>query len=584
MTAAARQRAACSVFSLVLAAVLVLFPLFRTAGQPAAPAPARYVCFYLGRPFCSGPSGELEDCPASLVREGTALIPLEAAVSALEGEKKDGKTEIGGTAADPSLLDADGDGLVPLTSFCEAFGLGFRNYGDMVQIGTSVPLLDSERRSALRQAAGCAEQDAVASAEALPEDVIDPYVKITYDVLLEDVAALEKAYPDLISTFTVGTTLEGREIPAFTFGRGERVIFYGASIHASEYVTTNFILEMVDRYAAGYYADRAEDGFLSYRELLDSVTFYVIPEINPDGVNIVQNGARACTVNIKKYDKQGATGVYQYKANANGVDLNRNFPYKWTPELYNRIDHRCWRYFCGFEANSEPEVRAMVTMAANIPFEMFADFHKFGEEFFWVDSDSEDHIGRYGTIAERLARETGFALHEVEDISDFGGSCSNYMRNVYDRFSMTVEICEFWNYNPPHFNKINRTAWKIGLIMGEELLGMEDTVPGLRVCVNGRTVPCWEDCLPSDGALSAYQARKLVEACGGTLEAGENGLRAVIGGKEVSCGWKDAGSLDPGNVLVVWEEGMAADLTGLLSRTRTGVFLEGKTVYAFCWS
>ena len=122
-----------------------------------------------------------------------------------------------------------------------------------------------------------------AAAEQSTADIVDPYKLYTYEQMLADLDALNTTYPQLISVSSIGKSVEGRDIPVFTLGTGKREILICASMHAREYIATNFVMYMVDRYCQSYVKNENYYG-LSYRTLLDSVRFVIVPMLNPDGV------------------------------------------------------------------------------------------------------------------------------------------------------------------------------------------------------------------------------------------------------------------------------------------------------------
>ena len=110
--------------------------------------------------------------------------------------------------------------------------------------------------------------------------LVNPYVTYTYEQMLEDIAQLEVKYPNLITSYSIGKSVEGRELRAFNFGRGKREVLLVSTMHACEHFCTNFLMYMADQYCIGY-ARNSEYQGVSYREILDNVKFIVVPMLNP---------------------------------------------------------------------------------------------------------------------------------------------------------------------------------------------------------------------------------------------------------------------------------------------------------------
>ncbi len=451
--------------------------------------PEMYICLAAGSDKAILPDGDTS--PLTVTGNSALdirLVPSEV-IALLGGTVTDDSVSVGPVSLEGEAYDFNPDEPDSLDFFRRTLGLCCDVYGDFVRIGYSPNLLDAEKRASVREILGCAGLSLPEIPVSEKETIIDPHIRVSYDVLVEQCNLLAEEYPELVSVFYPAKSVEERKIPVITLGRGSRAIFYSASIHASEFITTNILINMVDRYAAGYYSDSREPGYISFRELLDNVTFYIVPQINPDGVNIAQNGYHASeSYPVWTYSRQGLGYASTYKANVRGVDLNRNFPYKWDPMKENGITWPCTKYFCGYEAASEPETVLMINLGQSIPWEMFADFHKFGETLYWIDSDSSDHRERYGHVAERILDDSGYDDAGTENIEGFGGYCSNYMRNVYDRFSCTVETNLYYDWNEKQFEKIDINIWRIGLVMGEELMKMNDQAEGFQYFMNGRRI------------------------------------------------------------------------------------------------
>jgi len=162
---------------------------------------------------------------------------------------------------------------------------------------------------------------------------------------------------DGAETIDIGTSVEGRPITALRRGDpdGRRVLVIGV-IHGDE----NAGLEIVAR--------------LAQRPLPDGIALYLVDSMNPDGV---------------------AADVRQ---NANGVDLNRNFPYNWGP-IAGPGD---WQY-AGPGAASEPETQAMVGFIAGLQPDIVIWYH---QDLYMIAPAQ----GREGVIRSRYAELTGLPM------------------------------------------------------------------------------------------------------------------------------------------------------------------------------
>ncbi|MBR2805826.1 MAG: hypothetical protein IKE18_03500 [Oscillospiraceae bacterium] len=526
-----------------------------------------YAVFFADTPGYIDAEGELHETPSPYMNAECLYVPALTVLEAVGADIRDDTAVISGMEYDISDIVSNEKGaFMSVPSLIERFGLEGRQYGCLAQIGTNLEDLSHKRREELAVLAGYSGHGnmAVPVAEETHETAIDPYLKATYENVCGWVMSLEEEYPGLVTSFLAGHSVEGRDIYGFTLGRGERFIYMEAAIHPSEYVTSNVLAYIAQKYLTGYYEDLCEEGYISYRVLLDNFTFVIIPQVNPDGVNIVQNGFYASTKEVWKYDDQGALYPYQYKANANGVDINRNFPYHWDPMLENGITWPCRRYWCGPEAASEPETQMVINVMRNIPAEAFIDFHKYGETINWIDSETDDvYRQRYEALGTRIALDSGYEDLGTEYI-EFGGYAMNYNLHVNDVFGCTVEISRYYPYNEKQLDRIVPTIWRIGLVLGEELLKLDDIKEGLRVEVGGRTVITLDGAAMSDEYISFGQLADIAEKLGGMIDISEDTVTLTIGDRSVSRTCHDE-ILNDGDVYVSDGEGRTLNLTHLLA-------------------
>ncbi len=311
---------------------------------------------------------------------------------------------------------------------------------------------------------------AIDGSDCVYAPIVDPYKIYTYEQMRTDIGKMKNMYSKLVDVYSIGLSAEGRDIPAFNVGCGSRNIILFGSMHGNEYISTAFVMYMLDRYLLGYAADSTISG-VSCREILDEYTFVVVPMVNPDGVNIAQNGPDAA----KNPDEISAmtlreTSYAGWKANANGVDLNRNFPYYWQSS--STVTSPASAEYRGEYAGSEPETKALLAFIASVDFEAALSFHTFGEVLYWADNKSEYLTERYRPLAQYLADGIGYRLLDPENLDDFGGYMINYMRGTYGKFCMTVELCpQFYGFNYPEsdFDSMAEKVLPIGLLLAQKL-------------------------------------------------------------------------------------------------------------------
>ena len=131
---------------------------------------------------------------------------------------------------------------------------------------------------------------------------------------------------------TLGKSVKGRDITAMIYGKGKKRVLVFGGIHGDEQNTT-----VVARSLAVH---------LNTETLPQNLTVIILPDVNPDGL------------------------MAQTRVNANGVDINRNFPSKtW------RADYTEQRRYPGLKPSSEPETRAVLDLLERYPPDLVVTLH-----------------------------------------------------------------------------------------------------------------------------------------------------------------------------------------------------------------
>lgn len=248
--------------------------------------------------------------------------------------------------------------------------------------------------------------------------------KYSYGALCDDLEALARAYPARFSYRSIGTTAAGREIWLGVLGNPEapRQVVVSAAIHAREYLTALLTMRQVEFYLANYGTGSYEG--TPYYRLFEETCFYILPMTNPDGVMLAQEGLDSLPNDEMKdfvrgiFETEGKENGYKtlsvflshWKANARGVDLNRNYDALW--ENYAKGPDRPESHqYKGPSPASEAETQALTGLISSLsnPVAVLC-MHSQGEVVYWNCGQSGDIRQQTRLYAERIGDRTGYRV------------------------------------------------------------------------------------------------------------------------------------------------------------------------------
>ena len=198
-----------------------------------------------------------------------------------------------------------------------------------------------------------------------------------------------------VTSRVIGRSVEGRPIEQFSLGSGARRVVLIGGIHGDE--------------AGGEVAR----GFLEYlrrhpKALPADVELTIIPTANPDG------------------EVAGTRG------NANGVDINRNFPSRnWSSALQTG-DTPALGLTGGEAAGSEPETKALLACLAE-GCDLAITLHSFGGLIDFDGPGASD-------LAKRMSEVSGLPISHMAHQAYVTGSLGTYVPERYDAPVITVEL------------------------------------------------------------------------------------------------------------------------------------------------
>ena len=190
----------------------------------------------------------------------------------------------------------------------------------------------------------------------------------------------------------IGYSVQGRPLQVFRFGTGsiERLIVAG--IHGGYEWNT---IALADELLAQL--------FLNPDWIPNEVTLYILRALNPDG--------------------QAKSHGYEGRANARGVDLNRNWPYDWQADWSRE---GCWNYLpisAGLYPASEPEVRALMKFINNHSIDALISYHSAALGIFAGGKPSTEASL---SLAESIAAVSPYPFPPLETGCEFTGQFTDW--------------------------------------------------------------------------------------------------------------------------------------------------------------
>ena len=267
---------------------------------------------------------------------------------------------------------------------------------------------------------------------------------VTAQTTQREIESLLRTYPFMRSE-RLATTAVGRPITTLVVGNGPRKVIYSAAFHGNEWITTLILLTFARQFGEAIVSGGKIAG-RDARELKDKVTIYMVPLVNPDGVDLVTGAidpasaeyALATALSENYPDIPFPSG---WKANLLGVDLNLQFPAGWRQaqeiKFMQGFTRPGPRDYVGRAPLDQVESRAMEGYTQVIDPVLVLAFHSQGEEIYWQFEDY--FVPGARELGERLAQVSGYTLADTPYASSFAGY-KDWFIKTYRRPGYTVEV------------------------------------------------------------------------------------------------------------------------------------------------
>lgn len=279
-------------------------------------------------------------------------------------------------------------------------------------------------------------------------------ITYTYKDLKRDISDLCIMYP-FVEHGSIGKSVMGKDLYYIRLGNGKNKVLYVGVHHSLEWLTGALLTRFAKDYAIAYATDTKLCN-VNIRKLYKETSIFIVPMLNPDGVELVANGIN----NKNPYHKHilhicpdlDYSSVWQ--ANIRGVDLNHNYDAKWHYAQMAEIESGIYKAgptrYGGMYPHSEPETFSLVNFTIGLDFNLAIAYHSQGEEIFY-DFEGSCPDGAL-KIADKISKLTGYSLSVPEKIASYGGF-KDWFIYRFNRPAYTIEIGK--GVNPIGFDQLN---------------------------------------------------------------------------------------------------------------------------------
>jgi g-D-glutamyl-meso-diaminopimelate peptidase len=298
-------------------------------------------------------------------------------------------------------------------------------------------------------------------------DVVFTDIDYTYSIMDRDIQGLKARYP-FIEVGVAGQSVLGKNLYYIRLGTGATEVHYNGAHHGLEWITTPLLMKFIENFCRAYSSNSSIRGY-NIRDIWNRSSIYIIPMVNPDGVDLVLEGLKPDNPYYQQLLAWNTTGLpfsQVWQANIRGVDLNRNYPASWEEakaqeESLGITGPGPTRYGGPFPL-SEPETQATTNFTRQHNFKMVIAYHTQGRVIFWLYKDI--FVPRAQEIGQIFARASGYQLAYTPYEAAYAGF-KDWFIEVYRRPGYTIEAGLGRNPLPiTQFNTIYRENEEIMLL------------------------------------------------------------------------------------------------------------------------
>ena len=286
-------------------------------------------------------------------------------------------------------------------------------------------------------------------AQPLSPAALEAYHYHTYQELTDELHALQANHSDIMSLTSIGKTYEGRDLwmvklsDNVTVDENEPGVLFMGAHHGNEKpgyeICLFFIRYMVEHYQN---SSTTEVGVA-----LNSTQIYVIPMVNPDGVEA--DSRKNCAPNHGPFGLKNTITSY-------GVNLNRNYDDPWFLAYLLPVQYSLPFILADSSFNyrgpypfSENETQAVKTFVEAHNISLSISYHSYGEFILypWMHTSRQTpDESLFRSVGENISSINHFYLyvknkHLIPRPGGTLGSSENWLYREKRILAYTIEVC-----------------------------------------------------------------------------------------------------------------------------------------------
>ncbi len=254
----------------------------------------------------------------------------------------------------------------------------------------------------------------------------------TYEAMLGDLQELAANYLQWVTLDSAGASELGKDIPVLILGdpSAEHQVLMQGAIHGREHMTAWLLMAMAEQWLkTGWPED---------------ICVHILPMVNPDGVTISQTGvldeAQQLIYDSDRQLGYAGSDIAEYtarwKANALGVDINRNFDAGWESLIDRTMPSG--EGYRGSEPFSSAEARALRDYTLKYDFDVTVSYHASGSLTYYEYGDHPDTNRLSLELAEAFESISGYPPMPSQEVD--AGGYKDWVISELGIPSLTVEI------------------------------------------------------------------------------------------------------------------------------------------------